>query len=398
MATIPIHNRAENPVRPAEIALFSAGFRPFFLLAALWSAFALPIWLCVYTGKITLPSAMAPTVWHVHEMVFGFAFAAIAGFLLTAIPNWTGRLPIRGWPLAMLAALWVAGRVAVLISGVIGPLAAAFIDLSFPAILIAVIARELIVGRNWRNLPMIVALSLLLCGSTLVHLEAIGVLHTAPLGNRLGLATVLMLIALVGGRIVPSFTRNWLAKARPGGRLPSQSDRLDMAALLITVAGLATWVAAPQSAAAPWLALAAGFAVAFRVSRWCGLATLGEPLVFILHLGYAWLALGLVLLGLNGLYPVLPVTAALHALTVGAVGTMTLAVMTRATLGHSGRALSAGHGTLAIYLLVTLAALLRLVAPLGGQQMLMLTWLAGAAWSAAFGLFALLYGRMLVRK
>ena len=149
--------------------------------------------------------------------------------------------------------------------------------------------------------------------------------------------------------------------------------------------------------AAPWLALAAGIAVAFRVSRWCGLATFGEPLVFILHLGYAWLALGLVLLGLNGLHSVLPMTAALHALTVGAVGTMTLAVMTRATLGHSGRALSAGRGTLAIYSLVTLAALLRLAAPLAGELMLMLTWVAGAAWSGAFGLFALLYGPMLVR-
>ncbi len=397
MATIAI----QEPVaaqRPAGAVMFSAGFRPFFLLAAVWSAFALPLWLCVYAGKIALPSALPPTVWHVHEMVFGFALATVAGFLLTAIPNWTGRLPLSGWPLGVLACLWLAGRVAVLFSGAIGPLAAAVVDLSFPALFIAVIARELVAGRNWRNLPMLVALSLLLGGSTLVHLDALGIATTAPAGNRLGIATILMLIALVGGRIVPSFTRNWLAKARPGGPLPAQAGRLDIAALLVTVTGLAAWVVAPESAVAPWLELAAGIAVAVRLSRWCGLATFREPLVFILHIGYGWLALGLLLLGYNGLHPLLPQTTALHALTAGAVGTMTLAVMTRATLGHTGRALAAGPGTRAIYLLVTLAAVLRLAAPLAGANALTLTWIAGGAWSAAFGLFALLYGRSLMRS
>jgi len=378
------------------IALFSAGFRPFFFLASVWSAIAVPVWLCVYAGEVVLPSALAPTLWHVHEMIFGFAFATIAGFLLTAIPNWTGRLPLKGAPLALLAGLWLAGRIAVLVSGKTGPLAAAIVDLAFPAAFIAVIARELVAGRNWRNLPMLVALLLLMCGSAIVHLQAIGLAATAPLGNRLGIATVLMLIALVGGRIVPSFTRNWLAKARPGGALPASAGRLDMAALVVTAAGLGTWVIAPESTAAPWLELAAGIAVSVRLSRWCGLATLREPLVFILHLGYGWLGLGLLLLGANGLHPLLPFTAALHALTAGAIGTMTLAVMTRATLGHSGRPLAADKGTLAIYVLVTLAALLRLAAPLAGAQALGLTWVAGAAWSSAFGLFAVLYGRALV--
>jgi len=393
---IAILDRAASQPRPGGLALFSAGFRPFFFLAAAWSAIAIPVWLCVYAGEVVLPSALAPNLWHVHEMIYGFAFAAIAGFLLTAIPNWTGRLPIRGTPLATLAALWLAGRVAVLASGVIGSIPAAAIDLAFPVAFVAVIARELIAGRNWRNLPMLVALTLLLCGSTLVHLEAMGLAPSASLGNRLGMATVLMLIALVGGRIVPSFTRNWLAKARPKGCLPAQAGKFDMAALLVTAAGLIAWVAVPDSAAAPWLALFAGIAVALRLSRWCGLATLREPLVFILHMGYGWLALGLLLLGFNGLHPVLPATAALHALTAGAIGTMTLAVMTRATLGHSGRALNAGPGTISIYALVTLAAVLRVGSPLAGAEALALTWVAGAAWSAAFGLFAILYGRFLI--
>ncbi len=397
MATIPIQDRTAAAQKPPGLSVFAAGFRPFFFLGAVWSAIAIPVWLCVYTGKAVLPSALSPTVWHVHEMIFGFAFATVAGFLLTAIPNWTGRLPIRGAPLAALATLWLAGRLAVLYSGSLGPTTAALVDLAFPVAFVALIARELVAGRNWRNAPMVVALSLLLFGSALVHLEALGLASTAPLGNRLGMATILMLIALVGGRIVPSFTRNWLAKARPDGRLPAQAGKADLAALVLTVVGLVAWVAAPGNAATPWLLLLAGCAAAFRVSRWCGLATLREPLVFILHLGYGWLALGLVLLGINGLHPLLPASAALHALTAGAVGTMTLAVMTRATLGHTGRALRAGPSTVAIYALVTLAALLRVGSPLAGADALVVIWVAGAAWSAAFGLFAIAYANMLLR-
>jgi uncharacterized protein involved in response to NO len=399
MALTTIRDAAAAPQKAAGPAVFSAGFRPFFFLSAVWAAIAVPVWLCVYTGAVALPSALPPVTWHVHEMIFGYAFATIAGFLLTAIPNWTGRLPLRGAPLAALAGLWLAGRIAILFSGAIGPAAAMIVDLAFPVVFAAVVARELIAGRNWRNMPMLAALSVLFAANALVHLHALGIAGSAEAGNRLGLATVLALISLVGGRIVPSFTRNWLAKARPGGPLPAQAGRLDMAALLVTVGGLAAWAIVPAADITPWMELAAGAAAALRLSRWCGLATLAEPLVFILHMGYGWLAVGLLLLGFNGLHPLLPPTTALHALTAGAIGTMTLAVMTRATLGHSGQPLSAaGHGTLAIYVLVTLAALLRLGAPLAGEHAMDLTWAAGAAWFAAFGLFAVLYGRLLMRR
>jgi uncharacterized protein involved in response to NO len=375
--------------------MFSAAFRPFFLAASLWSAIAVPAWLLSYSGIAPLPGAAAPFVWHMHEMVFGFAFAAVAGFLLTAIPNWTGRLPLRGAPLAALAALWLAGRIALLASAQLGPLATAAIDLAFPAALIAVVARELVAGRNWRNLPMLAALGLLFTGNLLVHLQQLGLAYTALPGNRLGLATLLMLIALVGGRIVPSFTRNWLAKRRPDGALPAPSGPVDVVALAATFVALASWVAFPDGGATHWLMLAAGLALGLRLARWRGLATLGEPLVFVLHAGYGWLAFGLALAGLNGLAPFVPRSVALHALTIGAVGTMTLAVMTRATLGHGGQPLTAGPATLAIYLLVTLAALLRLAAPLAGSGYLTVTLAAGFAWSAAFLLFAVAYRRML---
>ena len=330
-------------------------------------------------------------------MVFGFAAATVAGFLLTAIPNWTGRMPLQGGPLATLVSLWAIGRIGVLLSAEIGAPAAAVADLSFPAVFLLVVAREILAGKNWRNLPMLGALSLLLVVNLLVHLDALGVADTAELGNRLGLVTLFMLISLVGGRIIPSFTRNWLAKVRPEISPPVPEGRFDLGVLVVTGLALLTWAIAPGAAVTPWAALFAGIAVALRLSRWRGLHTVREPLLLILHVGYGWLAFGLLLLGLNGLYETLPATAALHALTVGAVGTMTLAVMTRASLGHTGRPLSAGPATKSIYALITIAAVLRILSPFAGDQIELALWLAGAAWSGAFGLFAVFYGCVLAR-
>jgi uncharacterized protein involved in response to NO len=377
--------------------ILSAGFRPFFLLSASWAALAVPLWLAILAGWIALPSALPPAVWHVHEMVFGYGAATVAGFLLTAIPNWTGRMPLQGGPLALLVLLWLAGRAGTLLSAIIGVDAAAVLDLAFPLVFLAVVAREIVAGRNWRNAPMLAALFMLLLGNMLVHLEAVGIAATAGLGNRLGVATLLMLISFVGGRIIPSFTRNWLTKQAPGAAPPAGFGGLDRAALAVTALALAAWVVAPDGPLTPWAELAAGLALGARFARWRGTATWREPLVWILHLGYAWLALGFVLLALGSVVATLPPTAALHALTVGAVGTMTLAVMTRASLGHTGHPLTASRGTTLIYLLVTLAALLRLIAPLGGSYYLALLVLAGAAWSGAFGLFVLFYFGLLAR-
>lgn len=377
------------------LVLFSAGFRPFFLLSAFWAGLAIPLWLLMVMGEGAVPSALPPYYWHAHEMVFGYAAATVSGFLLTAIPNWTGRMPLQGGPLAALVSLWIAGRCAVMFSGIIGALAAALLDLAFPLAFLAVVSREIVAGKNWRNLPMLAALSFLLAGNLLVHLEALGFAATADLGNRLGIATLLMLITLVGGRIIPSFTRNWLVKQKPDSATPAPFDRLDRAVMAVTILALVLWVAAPETLETYCAELGAGIALALRVARWRGIATIGEPLVWILHLGYGWLALGFLLLGLNGLQPFIPQTTALHALTVGAIGTMTLAVMTRASLGHTGRSLVAGAGTTTIYILITLAALLRLFAGGAGSDELLVLSLAGAAWSGAFILFFVLYFRPL---
>ena len=379
-------------------ALFSAGFRPFFLCAAAWSALAIPLWLLTFANTAAVPTALAPAVWHVHEMVYGYGAATVAGFLLTAIPNWTGRMPLQGGPLVLLVAIWFLGRLAILVSARIDDAQfAAICDLAFPVAFLTVVAREIAVGRNWRNLPMVAALALLLAGNALVHAEALGWSATAALGNRIGIATLLMLISFVGGRIVPSFTRNWLAKQQPNTAAPASFDAVDRVALALTALALVMWIVAPDTAFASAAEFAAGLAQAVRLVRWRGGGTWREPLVLVLHVGYGWLALGFILLALSGLVPSLPSTAALHALTAGAIGTMTLAVMTRASLGHTGRALTAGSGTIAIYVLVNLSALLRLVAPFGGSQYLLLLSLAGAAWTAAFGLFVLIYSPALMQ-
>lgn len=400
MAVAPII-QAVNAIpryRPhAGPAIFSAGFRPFFLLSALWAAIAIPLWLALFAGRTDLPTALAPAVWHVHEMIFGFGAATVAGFLLTAIPNWTGRMPLQGGPLAVLVLLWAAGRLGVLLSEWIGAPAALALDLAFPAVFFAVVAREIVAGRNWRNLPMTVALALLFAANLLVHLEAVGVAATAAVGNRLGIATLLMLISFVGGRIIPSFTANWLTKQRPGIAAPAPFGTFDRAALVVTAVALVAWVAAPDAAAASGLEIVAGVALAARLGRWRGHAVLREPLLWVLHVGYAWLAAGLVLLGVNGFVDALPVTAALHALTAGAIGTMTLAVMTRASLGHTGQALTAGPGTTAIYVLITLAAVLRVLAGATASAYVLTLMAAGAAWTGAFGLFVACYAGALTR-
>ncbi|MDH3473962.1 MAG: NnrS family protein, partial [Rhodospirillales bacterium] len=341
-------------------------------------------------GLVELPSLFDPVSWHAHEMIFGYAMAVASGFFLTAIPNWTGRLPVRGWPLAALALLWLAGRAAVLFSEILTAPVAAVLDLSFPAVFVAVIAREIVAGRNRRNLLMVGLVALLLAGNTLMHLQAVAGVQTAALGERLGLAALLFLIAVVGGRITPSFTRNWLAK-RNSAHLPRPFSMIDRAALIVAAAALAAWIAGPEAVMTAWLCLAAAAVLAVRLSRWSGWRTLVEPLLLVLHVGYGWLFVGFALLGLANLTTLVPASAALHALTIGAVGTMTLAVMTRATLGHSGRPLTAGPGTVAIYAMVTVAAALRVVGASFDDLASVMLPASGLFWMVAFGLFVTIY-------
>jgi len=377
-------------------AFLTQGFRPFFLAAGVWSAAALAVWITILASGGALPSRFDPLSWHIHEMLFGFALAAIAGFLLTAIPNWTGRLPVRGLPLASLAGLWLLGRMTCLVSALVPGWLAVVADLAFPVALAGVIGREIVAGRNWRNLPMVAPVTVLAIADLLMQLEAAGVAASPGLGWRLGLTGVIVLISIVGGRIIPSFTGNWLAK-RPHARLPVTTKAVERAALGTLHTGMIGWAFVPYFRPLGALLLLGAALNLWRLARWRGAATRTEPLLLILHIGYAWLVLGAGLLGVSVLGAGPTQSAAIHALTAGAIGTMTLAVMTRATLGHTGRDLTADRVTSVIFLLVTLAASARVVAAASGSWVMLLLETSAVGWIGAFALFVLHYGPLLFR-
>ena len=385
----------EEPARaPREPALFTNAFRPLFLACGGWAIIGIAVWLAMLFGYIELPSRFDPLTWHIHEMLFGFVMAAVGGFLLTAIPNWTGRLPVRGNRLALLTGLWLLGRIACLISAEIPAWLAIAADLSFPATLLAVAAREIITGRNWRNLPMTAPVAVFIAADLLMHLESLGVGVPSGLGWRLALAAPILLISVIGGRIIPSFTRNWLVK-RGSARLPAPHGPADIAAIGVLHAGLILWAVLPDFSLAGMILVLAAALNAWRLTRWAGGATLGEPLLFILHVGYGWLVIGVALLGLSVLDAGIPVSSPIHALTAGAIGIMILAMMPRVTLGHTGRELSANRATVALYVLIGLAAVTRVAAPWASGAMMLLIALSGICWIAAFGLFEIVYGPML---
>jgi uncharacterized protein involved in response to NO len=281
----------------------------------------------------------------------------------------------------------------VAVSAVIGAAPAAAVDLAFLLLLLLVALREIVAGRNWRNLALLIGLALLIAANAFTHMQALGLSDSGLFGARLGIATLVLLIGLIGGRIIPSFTRNWLVK-QGGTALPAPFGLFDKLCLAATLLALAAWVFAEAQPLSGAALLLAGALNLLRLARWQSRRTFAEPLVWSLHLGFLWVPLGLLLLGLGLLAPaLLAPTAGLHALTAGAVGGMTLAVMTRATLGHSGRELRADGWTAAIFLGVALAAALRVAGSAVPALYLPLLHASGAAWVFAFGIFAIVYGR-----
>ena len=374
----------------------SYGFRPFFLGASLFATVGILVWLPIFLGAMDLPLGLAARDWHIHEMVYGYAAAAIAGFLFTALPNWTGRPPVSGWLLLVLAAAWLAGRIALAASGLIGMEAAAAVDLVFLVMVAAIAGREIVASGNRRNLKLLVVLGVLIVGNAVFHLEVL-LDGMAFYGSRIGLAAAVGLIVLIGGRIVPNFTRNALLRAGPGP-LPAPFDRFDMSSMAATVAGLVAWVVVPQDMVTAAIAAVAGVLLAVRLTRWVGYRALGDRLVLVLHVAYAFVPAGFLLIALSIVMPdVVTSSAGAHAWGVGAIGLMTLAVMTRATLGHTGRQLVATPATVVVYGLVVFAALARIGAAIPSSADIVLLHVAACAWAAAFVGFAAIYGPMLLR-
>jgi uncharacterized protein involved in response to NO len=389
MAQIPRLKPYDGP------ALFSYGFRPFFLFGSVYAGLAVLAWLPVFTGELALASAFAPRDWHVHEMLYGYVPAVATGFLLTAIPNWTGRLPLQGTPLIVLVAAWLAGRIAITFSAATGWLPAMAIDSAFLLLVAAAVAREIIAGGNSRNLKVVSLIALLAMGNICFHLEV----HfggAADYSIRFGLAAVIMLITVIGGRIIPSFTRNWLARENPG-RLPAAFGSFDAVVIAASAAAVLLWIALPHQTLTAAAFLVAGVLQAARLGRWAGDRTTRDRLVLILHLGYAFVPLGFLLTAL-AIFGLIAPAAGIHAWAGGAAGTMTLAVMTRASLGHTGQALNASFATQGIYLAVLVAALSRIAAALDPAHRLLLLEVAVALWATAFLGFGAAYGPMLLER
>jgi uncharacterized protein involved in response to NO len=388
MAPIPRLRGYDGP------ALLSYGFRPFFLLGSIYAGLAVLAWVPMFHGQLEIITAFTPRDWHVHEMLYGYLPAIITGFLLTAVPNWTGRLPLQGKPLLALVLVWVAGRVVVTMSAWVGWAIAAVVDVSFLLAVAATVAREIIAGRNWRNLKVLIVLGVLLAGNLTFHLEA-HVNGMVDFAIRVGVSATVMLVMLIGGRIIPSFTRNWLARENPG-RLPSPFGRFDAASIILAGAALLAWCVAPDWTGAGALLLMTGLVQTLRLARWAGDRTWRDRLVLILHVTYAFVPVGFLLAGAASL-GWLPASAGVHAWTAGAFGGMTLAVMSRASLGHTGRALVASPETQVVYGLIVVAAVARICAVLEPKLSVALLDVAGFAWTAAFLGFALVYWPVLTR-
>lgn len=377
--------------------LLAYPFRPFFLLTSLYGALLIFAWAAFLFAGLKLPLSVNPMQWHGHEMLFGMVPAAIVGFLLTAMCNWTGAPPLRSYGLLSLIVLWVAGRLAMWSSAYLPLAVVALIDLAFLPVVAAYVAAVLLKHGNRRNLILVGMLSALALANLMMHLGFLGVW---PKGSALGELIALDLIAaimiVIGGRITPAFTANWLRLQQRDPTVVQRSERLDRWAMISAL----LMVPADLVLGAPWLgavvALAAALINGWRLLRWRGWHAADEPLLWVLHLGIAWVVVALLL---KALTPWLGLASSIwmHTLGVGAMGTLILGVMTRVAAGHTGRVIQLPSGGVLIYYAISIAAIVRLAAAFGFTDYRLSIILAAAAWVFAFVLFLWFYWPILSR-
>lgn len=387
--SLPIFSEVKAAQKPRGWPVLRLGFRPFYLAGALVAALAVPLWVAFFMGGISRSPAVPALLWHAHEMLFGFAVAIIVGFLMTAGKNWTGLATPRSASLATLALLWLGARIA----GLAGPtLLYAVLDFALLPLVAGVLARLLLRAKNYRNLPLVLILSLLATANLVFHLASLGVLDVpamAPLHAALGL--IIMIESVIAGRVVPAFTMS----ALPGLRIQT-SSRQESLTLGLTALGLLLWVLAPPGVWGFWVLLAAAALQAVRLWNWGPLRTRHKPILWILHGAYAWMALGLLLLALAQMGWV-PTSSGVHALAVGATGGLIIGMMTRTARGHTGRPLALSRTEVTASVLVMLATFLRvLVQLLWPARYLETLVLAAAAWSGAFLIYLWVYTPWLV--
>ena len=376
--------------------VLALGLRPFYLAASGFAALAVPLWIGQFLGLLSFDGYLQGAGWHTHEMIFGFAAAVITGFLFTAVRQWTGRATPAGGLLGAFVILWAAGRILT----VTGPaVPAAIIDgLFLPAVAIAV-AVPILRSRNFRNLFAVAVIGVLAAANLSFHLDALGV--AGPALDRyavvLSFDVLTILMAVVGGRVIPLFIGNAVAAARPRRFRTVEIGALGLLAVIFVLDAMGPWV----SAGPKWAAAAAGAAAAIHAARlwlWDPLAARRQPLLWMLPVAYAWIPVALTLRAAAGVNDAIPAALSDHALGVGAMSGLMLAMMSRSALGHTGRALRAGWAETAAFVLIQLSAFLRLCsAVIWPELYTAFLLLAAFCWSAAFCLFFLRYWPVLTR-
>jgi uncharacterized protein involved in response to NO len=393
-STIPILPR----IKKEHIPLLRRGFRPFFLLASVYGAFFLSAWMALFLGTGFVPAVLDPVVWHAHEMVFGFAAAAVSGFLLTATATWTQHPPVQGARLGLVIGVWAAGRVAMWLSGVLPAYAVAAADLALFPVLGYVLAPVLFARGNRIHLLYYVVFGLFFTANLLIHLEPLrGIKGAGQPGLWLGVGLLALLIVIVIGRIVPTFCD--IERMTTGGsKTPASRPSLEAAAIISVTLLLAANLLDREAAWVGLLALAAAAIQIVRMAHWRAGRLLRKPYIAALHLGYAWVIAGLACLGIAYLDGPVPEVSALHAITVGGIGTTILAVMSIVGLLHTGRPAKIHPMVILSYLLLTAAALLRTAAPIIFYETYRETLLiSGGLWAAAFVIYAVIYWPILTR-
>jgi uncharacterized protein involved in response to NO len=375
------------------IAILSKGYRPFFLAAAIWAVLSLFLWVFMIANIIKLPTSFSPSDWHIHEMIFGYAGAVIAGFLLTAVPNWTGRFPIMGMPLLTLISLWILGRIIILFSIYFHPLLVMGIDILFPVFLALAITREIFAGKNWRNLRVLVVLIGFALANLFFHLE-IYALGFTKYSSYFSIAVVLVMIMLIGGRIIPSFTRNWLVRFNLY-ELPVAFNRFDYFVMTFSTISLAAWVFVDLPFIVAILMFVSGVLNIIRLKRWAGNKTKNEPMLLVLHIAYGFIPLGFIAIATSLLFgQVMSSTDALHLWSAGAIGLITIAMMSRVSLGHSGRKTEADKVIAMIYYMLIASVILRFFVSYLPQFDILL-YSSATLWIGSYSLFIVRYWRIL---
>ena len=375
----------------------SYAFRPFFLLNGLFAIATISVWLMALHGIGLAPIPATMLYWHGHEMVVGFGMAAMAGFVLTAVATWTDRPPLQGKLLGILVCSWLLGRLAMMAATQLPYWLLASVDTFFPFLLAFLVGREVVGGNSRRNYPIVGIALILAILNLLYHL---GVMRIMPGMDRLALYflihLMLLMITVIAGRIIPNFTANWL-RAQGHERLPENHPLTDGITVAATLAIGVSVSLTPFGPVTGILALVAALSHAVRLARWRGLATTSEPLLFVLHVAYLWLPVGYALTALAAFGLVFPATAALHALTMGAIGNMILAVTSRVALAHTGRSLHAPRIIVISYAILNAAVVARVLGPLNSGLYVEMIDLSAFGWIVTFAIFTGVFWPILTR-